>query len=194
MQVQDVMTTSLVTVTAETSARAAADLLTTHGFAVLPVVGPGRRLIGVLSAAALDGNGRAGRSQVAARLTVGEVMSSPWLCISPQANVIEAATRMIAYRVDSVPVVDGNCLVGIVARSDLVHGIKADPHGLATEVRRVVTAYGTANGFRVSVSAGLVTISGLFDAVDGQAITSLAKAVPGVTEVRLRPWPTPEEA
>jgi CBS domain-containing protein len=202
MQVQEVMTTSLVTVMAETSAQAAAALLAAHGFAVLPVVDERHRLIGLLSATesdgrGVDGNGGAGPgglSGVSAWLTVGEVMSAPRVCISPDDTVIEAATRMIDHRVDRVPVIDGDRLVGIITRSDLMHRVKAYPHEVAAEVRRRAVDHGVVDGFEVSVSAGLVTISGRFAATDGQVIASLAKAVPGVTEVRLRPWPAREDA
>jgi CBS domain-containing protein len=54
---------------------------------------------------------------------VGTVMSSPPVSIGPEADIEEAASIMLHEKVARLPVVKDGILVGIVARSDIVHGI-----------------------------------------------------------------------
>jgi CBS domain-containing protein len=54
---------------------------------------------------------------------VEKVMSSPPVTIGPDADIEEAASIMLHEKVARLPVVEDGILVGIVARSDIVHGI-----------------------------------------------------------------------
>lgn len=63
------------------------------------------------------------------RRTVGarvrDVMTSPAITVGPEAEISEAASLMIAKRVDQLPVVDATGkLVGILSRSDLVKTLR----------------------------------------------------------------------
>ncbi|MBO9542232.1 CBS domain-containing protein [bacterium] len=52
---------------------------------------------------------------------VGDVMTTPAVTISPDADVSEAASLMVDRQINRLPVVDGSGqLVGIVSRADLV--------------------------------------------------------------------------
>ncbi len=66
-------------------------------------------------------------------LTAGQLMTSPVYTIRHSATLNQVATLMIERRVNPVPVVDeGNTLVGIVSRADLVRVIarlEAAPRG-----------------------------------------------------------------
>ena len=54
---------------------------------------------------------------------VEKVMSSPPISIGPGADIEEAASVMLHEKIARLPVVEDGMLVGIVARSDIVHGI-----------------------------------------------------------------------
>lgn len=54
------------------------------------------------------------------RLTVSCAMSLDPVVVSPVTDLIEAAKLMIQYRIGSLPVVDGDRLVGIISVTDLL--------------------------------------------------------------------------
>src|SRR5581483_3495130 len=63
---------------------------------------------------------QAGRRQ-ADRLAVRAAMSAPPIVIGPEEELADAATKMLANRIDSLPVVDeAGHLVGIITTTDIV--------------------------------------------------------------------------
>jgi CBS-domain-containing membrane protein len=143
MQVHEVMTVAVVTVTSEMPVEAAAGLLIPFRFAGLPVVDADCRLVGIVTAEGLAGTshpgnhataGDADKRPVAASRTVANVMTAPGLTTSPWRDVTDLAITMIAMNVHTVPVVDDDRVVGIVTHDDVIraymHGddiIAADP-------------------------------------------------------------------
>jgi acetoin utilization protein AcuB len=55
------------------------------------------------------------------RLTVGEIMTYFPVTIGADRLMAEAVQRMLAYKVDVLPVVEHGTLIGIVTRTDLLH-------------------------------------------------------------------------
>ncbi|MBX0328901.1 CBS domain-containing protein [Oscillochloris sp. ZM17-4] len=96
----------------------------------LPVVADGKRLLGMVSRAALslrpeqlEGLSFWDLTDYMARLTVGRVMTplSDIHTISPSSTLEEAADLMIAGHVTALPVVeDGGVVVGIITQTDLL--------------------------------------------------------------------------
>jgi len=56
-------------------------------------------------------------------MQVEKVMSSPAISIGPDADIEEAASVMLREKIARLPVVEDGILIGIIARSDIVHGI-----------------------------------------------------------------------
>jgi CBS domain-containing protein len=54
---------------------------------------------------------------------VKHMMSKDVVCISPEANLFEAAQMMEKYDVNRLPVVENDKLVGIIARADLIKAL-----------------------------------------------------------------------
>lgn len=80
--------------------------------------------------------------------TAKDLMTSPAECLTPDETVLTAARMLAKYDVGSMPVVDGNKLVGVLTDRDIV--VRAVAKGLdpaATPVRDV------ASGKVVSVHA-----------------------------------------
>jgi len=72
-------------------------------------------VIGVISRSDLE----ALRGETAAR-TVGEVMSSPPVCVRPRAHIAECAGMMLQHKVHRLPVVDDRDVpIGIATRQDV---------------------------------------------------------------------------
>ena len=52
--------------------------------------------------------------------TAGDAMTAPAVTIVPRRTLADAAGLMLELRIDRLPVIDGDQLVGIVTRTDLV--------------------------------------------------------------------------
>jgi CBS domain-containing protein len=58
--------------------------------------------------------------------TAREIMSSPALTVTPEATLEELAELMVERRMNPIPVVEANRLVGIVSRSDIIRLMAQD--------------------------------------------------------------------
>lgn len=216
MLIQDIMTRAPITVKSSSSIADAARLLLDNHISGLPVVDDNGAIVGIVSegdflrrgeldterrrSAFLEffvSPGRLADEYVHAygRL-IGEVMTSPVKTISPQALVSEAVETMERDGINRLPVVDGEKLVGIVTRSDLLRALadilanKAKPHSDAEIEALIITELGkrswSQNGFiRVDVKDGIAELSGsIFDERERLAAKVLAENVPGVKAVK----------
>ena len=141
---RSVMTTDVVTVTADQTLASAADVLADRGIGAAPVVDGEGRAVGLLrdedllstearlhlptTIAILGVNftlpGEVARYDEELRKaiasTVGEVMEQEFPQLPPDASLEDAATLMHQADVTHVVVVDDGRAVGIVARGDLI--------------------------------------------------------------------------
>ena len=108
------MTTNVVSVQDDSTVEDAARLLTGHHISGLPVVNAAGALVGLVTE--LDLISKSGR-------TVGDIMSRSVISVSADTEVEEVAHLLTNQRIRRVPVLDGDKLVGIVSRSDLVRQI-----------------------------------------------------------------------
>src|SRR5262245_46233805 len=113
------MRPAVYAVAPETSVTAAATLVATTGCSGVPVVGPGRRVVGLVTEEDLV------RYQLRSAgsgppAVVGEVMTSEPL-LAPRNHDVDAVVGlMLAAGVPVVPIVDGRRLVGMIDMRDLV--------------------------------------------------------------------------
>lgn len=195
MQARDIMSTPVVTVTASTSSKRAAELLSSHGFTALPVVDEDDRLIGIVTEADLiqdrfppDPRTRIFGQHAVSTLpsqTVGQVMTTPVTGMSPRCDVAELSRALLDARIRAMPIVDGARVVGIVTRGDLVRVFARDDAAIAADIRRRLEILGHAERWQVEVHDGVVRIRDEFDdETDRHVATVLAESVPGV----LRAW------
>jgi CBS domain-containing protein len=178
MNVRDLMTTDVVSVPPETPLKAVAALLVAHRISGVPVVDAGGRVVGVVSEAdflAKEGRrdpnrrrsvlhwlldrGRADRvRQRVAAVTAGEAMSSPAHTIGLDRPLAEAARLMNDERIKRLPVVDGERLVGILSRADIVRAYARTDDELLRAVRNALRA---VDGLRViGVEDGVARLAG----------------------------------
>ena len=116
---RDVMTTKVVTVAETTPIDVARDRLIRNRFTALPVTDADRRLIGIVSEADLV------RDPLNARRTprpdtVGGVMTTGVVAVEPTATIDDLVRLLSDKGLRLVPVVDGDRLVGVVSRGDLL--------------------------------------------------------------------------
>jgi CBS domain-containing protein len=123
VKARDVMTRSVVTVRPETSVRAAADLLCSHGFTAAPVMDANGELVGIASEADLVRGQIAPDGWVVERdrePTVAQTMTPAPAAMRPEDDLADVVALMLDARLRSVPIVDGGKLVGIVTRRDVL--------------------------------------------------------------------------
>ena len=180
------MSRPVVSVTPDMPARAALVLLLEHGFAALPVVVE-ERVAGVVSQSDLLSAGMNGYDVGAA---VGDVMAMPAVTMPMTATTTELATTLLAGGLRSLPIVDDEGrLVGMVGRIDLLRDLVHDDDVVADRVRRVLHSYaGQRSRWDVGMVDGVVWVTGVFaDEAQRRLVIALARTVPGVHRVELRP-------
>jgi CBS domain-containing protein len=153
--------------------------LTEHGFAAVPVVDDGDRVVGIFSES--DGL----RAEHRRDAPVTEVMTPLVEVTTPDADVAKIAERMLAKHLRSVPVVEEGLLVGIVARRDLLRTMVRTDDVITANVRGLLDKYaGSRRQWTVRVADGHVTVSGEFaDTAERSLVGALVRTVGGVKDV-----------
>ena len=124
-RVEDIMTREVVSVTPETDLLRAMHLLLYHCISGMPVVDARGRLVGMLSQkdclrAALHAGYHAGQGG-----RVGDAMRAPVDSLAPGLDILSAAERFLSSPYRRFPVMDGERIVGILSRSDLLRALAA---------------------------------------------------------------------
>jgi CBS domain-containing protein len=147
MLARDVMSRDVVTVTRDTTVQEVARLLTEHGISGVPVVDEGRRVVGIVSEGDLiyqdkklhkpafieilggviylENPQRLGEELMKmTAFKVGQIMTAKVHTVREDTPVQEIASLMVKYRINRVPVLDGQRrLAGIVSRQDIVRSL-----------------------------------------------------------------------
>lgn len=137
MQVQDIMTASVKTVTPKTKLLEVASLMCLYRFSGLPVV-EGDELLGIITErdvlhrmfptlenlmeeglGAVDLDGMMGQYKDVLKLEVGDVMIRNPITVPPAMHVLRAATVMARNRFRRIPVADAGRLVGMLSLGDV---------------------------------------------------------------------------
>ncbi len=114
MNVNEIMTTNVVSVQADSTIEDAARLLASHRISGMPVVNQTGRVIGMVTE--YDLLAKQGQ-------TVADIMSRGVISVSPDTDAEDVAHLLAHRRIRRVPVVEDDRLIGIVSRSDMVQQI-----------------------------------------------------------------------
>lgn len=123
--VEKIMTTEVITISKDAQIGKAARVMLENKITSLPVVDADRKLVGILTSSDLF--------RMVVEEMVGEVIPvKAWMTpepetISPETTLLEVHRVMGVKRIRSLPVMEGQKLVGIVTRTDL---LSADPSKL----------------------------------------------------------------
>ena len=205
MRTSDVMTRTVVTVGPETSVKHAGELMAERGFAALPVVDDGNRLLGIVAEAdvlrdripedpRLHQRRDLGHSAGKLPMLVREVMTTAVRTVAPDDDIADVAQLLVEARLRSVPVVGHGVVVGIVSRRDVLRTLARDDTDIRRDVLRLVEGYtGDPGCWDVRVDDGLTTVRrtrgapGVSRAVEEFALEQLVTRVPGVVAVHVLP-------
>ncbi len=207
LTVRTVMTRNVISATPSTPLKDVAQLMVDRRISGLPVVDDEGHVLGVVSEAdflvkeqgtdavhhrrlaRFFGEAAETRDQLAklGAVTAGEAMSSPAVVASPSTGISEAAAVMTTRRLNRLPVVENDRLVGIVTRADLVRAYVRSDSELTTTVREDVLRrimWVDPAAFTVIVQDGVVAISGRVERRStAEAIERSIAFVPGVVGV-----------
>jgi len=146
LKVRDIMQAQVITVRPKATVRELAELLAKHKISGVPVVDENNVVLGMVSEAdliVLDADLHfpyyiqfldsviylqsvhrfEERFKKAFGAKVADVMTKEVKAISPDASLHELATLMADHKINRLPVVEDECLVGIVTRGDIVRAI-----------------------------------------------------------------------
>jgi CBS domain-containing protein len=179
MNAADVMTSPAVVVNPTTTVRSASAILGEHGFSALPVVDDEGTLVGIVSGADLL---LAGTTPAMANGPVSRVMRRPVISAPMTATPAEMTATMLSRRLRCLPIVaDGEVLLGVVSRSDLLRILTPEDAVLAARVETALRAYSGAPKWTVAVENGDVNVTGPFsDEAERKIVEALVRTVPGV--------------
>lgn len=178
--VADVMTTKVVTVTADTPFTEIADTMAEHGISSVPVLDDAGRLAGIVSEADLlrkeEYKGgpvqqrrlklrrRAEAEAKARAVDARGLMSAPAVTTAPHTPIPEAARLLNAHGFKAAPVVgDDGRLAGIVARRDLLRVFHRSDADIRDEVIRdvlICKLWQDPAELHVRVQEGVVHLTG----------------------------------
>jgi CBS domain-containing protein len=128
MQVYELMQTDVQTVGAETPVNDAFVTLAESRVSALPVVDGAERLVGVISrtdilASEEEAEDEATRAALFEGTSVGELMTSPALTITPDASIREAAQQMLSAGVHRLFITSGERVAGVISITDIVRAV-----------------------------------------------------------------------
>ncbi len=138
--VKEIMTKKVVTARGDSDIHEVSALLSEHKISGLPVIDEESHVIGMVSEAdilSMAGMDRGHSFKDILRHILGEplprrqeqhraseIMSSPVITTSPEADIREVAKILESKRIKRLPVVDEeNKLIGIISRGDIVRGL-----------------------------------------------------------------------
>jgi len=219
MNAADVMTGELLSVRPDASVFEAIRVMLDHRISGLPVIDDAGRLIGILTEGdllrrsetgterhrprwleILMGPGRMAGEYVRTHgRKVGEIMTREVVSVTPESGLNEIVELMERRRIKRVPVLDGDKLVGIVTRADLLRALartreeqQASPTSddeirerILAELAKV--AWAPRDGLAITVVNGVVGLDGvILEEKERAALRVAAENVPGVQAVEDR--------
>ncbi len=123
--VSEVMTRDVQTLPEHASAQTLRELFAIGGHSAYPVVDPDGRCVGIVTRGDILAAGDDACVPIESQLVV----------VAPGDSVLSALEKMVQERVDHLPVVDGEYLVGVCTRTDVLHargrhlGLERPQHG-----------------------------------------------------------------
>jgi CBS domain-containing protein len=116
----DIMTHPVVTIGGEAKLTEAIKMLLRHHVSGLPVVDPDGRLVGIVTEQDIMNFALSGD---AADTSVAEVMTKEVIAFPPQTDIATLINCLGNRHIRRVPIVEGDKVVGVVSRRDILQEI-----------------------------------------------------------------------
>ena len=127
MEVKHRMTPNPITATPTTTHREAVQLMKDHQISRLPILDKSGKLVGIVTGEDLH-NAEPSKATTLSvyeivslldKMQLKEIMSSPVLAVQEDCSLTRAAQFMIENRVNALPVMQGEKLIGIITEADI---------------------------------------------------------------------------
>lgn len=148
-QAKDIMTTEAITAASSMPVKELAKLLFAHRIGGVPVHDENKKIIGIVTESDLiDQNKKVHIPTVIsfldgflflespgkmendlkkmAGITAGDICSKKLVSVTPETPIDEIATLMAEKQVHTLPVMDGEQLVGVIGKTDIIRTLVAD--------------------------------------------------------------------
>lgn len=195
MHAEQAMTSPVLTVHPETPVKDAAALLVQHDISGAPVVDADGRLVGMVTEADLIRLERSPDPRSSPRRTeltheplpalVSQVMSHEVVAVSTVTDIADVSRVLLQHAIKAVPVLDGEHVVGIIARRDVLRIVARRDEDIAADLRALLAddpqTFGT---WSVGVRGGVATLIGPPQDTRQSYAEILARTVPGLLAVR----------
>ena len=129
-QVRDAMTPNPITIRPTTLLREVEELFEAHDFNGVPVVDNQHHLVGVLTkfdllkAFSLDSHALVPHYDDIMEQAAEAVMTRKPVSVSPQMPLSRLLQKLVEMRTKSLPVVENGCIVGVIAREDVLKALR----------------------------------------------------------------------
>lgn len=146
LKAQDIMTREVITVNEDATVRELASLFLTHNISGAPVVDTEGRVIGVVTESDLIFQNKKVHLPTAVAILdaflflerpekmekevkkiagskVGDICSPNLVSVGPETELEELATLMAEKKIHTLPVMEGDKLVGVIGKSDIIRTI-----------------------------------------------------------------------
>lgn len=193
MLVREVMTAPALSVTSDADLDAALSLMAAKKITALPVTDSEGHLVGIVSeidllrrAVAPDHRAHALPVNESPPLprTVGEIMTKSPRCTTERADVADLVRLFTTSSFKSLPVVRDGKLIGVISRSDVIRALWRSDEDLLADLRLAFHEYGQ-DRWQLSVSQGIVEITGAGSARERDIASAIAHSVIGVRRVNV---------
>jgi CBS domain-containing protein len=185
MLVREIMTSPAYRVHESASLEAALQTLVTTRVTSLPVVDGGGRLVGIISEADVLREHLAADPRAHMRVVPPESGPLPTAhphTVREDSDVAELAQTFAKTSWKSVPVVEGDLLLGVVSRSDVIRAMARSDSEIAAEVSEAFAEIGQ-HAWHADVVDRMVHITGTASERERAAATSIAQSILGVRRV-----------
>lgn len=184
LRAKDVMTSPVITVRPDTSVKDVAALMLRHHISGLPVVTSEGELVGIVTEADLlyketgpqqKAEGflkgfppfakTANEERKAAGLTAADLMTSPVVTVDEEMPVHDIARLMVRRKINRVPVLRADWVVGIVSRADVLRALARPDEEIAAAVRQALVheLWIDLSNVKIDVRQGVVYLDGTVD-------------------------------
>jgi CBS-domain-containing membrane protein len=216
MKAADVMTRDVLTVGQDTPVREAIRLMLDNKISGLPVLGDGGKVVGILTEGDLLRRGELGTERQRPRWLevlmgpgrmageyvrthgrkVAEVMTTELVSVAGDTSLEELVHLMERHRIKRLPVLDGDVLIGLVSRADLLRSLlqvldaaRNEPRSDDAILEQILAeltraAWVPRDGLSISVKDGVVDLNGvILEEKEREALRVVAENTPGVKAV-----------
>jgi len=216
LKASDVMTRNVLTVGPESSVAQAIRLMLDNNISGLPVLAADRKVVGILTEGDLLRRGETGTERHRPRWLeilmgpgraagdyvrthgrkVEDIMSTDLVNVAADTPLDEVVGLMERRRIKRVPVVEGDALIGIVSRADLLRSLLGVLDAQPAESRRdeeileliqaelAKRSWVPRDGLSISVKDGVVDLNGvILEEKEREALRVVAENTPGVKAV-----------